>query len=592
MRKTPPAPTLSLALGVFGHRPNRLPEATTKIEADIAQVLDAVRAGAAKAQQDYAGYFNQVPPTLSVVDALAEGADRLVATAALARGFVLDAPLPFSRSDYAKDFETAKAGARFTELLAQARSVLELPGSRDASSAAYERVGMTILGLSDLIVVVYDGKPGAGRGGTAAMLQMTIRAGLPVIYIDANQEERPLILWGGFKTMHAAPDSFEDVPRRPFEESLSEVLDRLLRPPTDEIERGHLQQYLARKRVGRNWRIEFLALQALLGVKAMSLDDLKRPDPHVAAKQFDAESGGHAGAQPSEAYGWASVIAGHFAQRFRSAYVANFVLAALAVVAAATSLLAGEVEPYFVGAEAVLIFLVIVNTTIGTRSNWHRRWIEAREICERLRVSASLASVALRTAAFADEEPTWTGWYARAFSRFLGMRAGRLDADGLTSVHATLLALIEDQKHYNHGTASRMSRLEKRLERFGLALFVISFLSTLDHFTGGHVIDALLHVFNLEDEHFGSLVATAIGAALPALATASYGIRLIGDFEGTAERAERTEEDLDELEKAVKEDQLEIGMLRNRARAVADVMLGDVSSWRLSAKSRGLSLPG
>ena len=48
-----------------------------------------------------------------------------------------------------------------------------------------------------------------------------------------------------------------------------------------------------------------------------------------------------------------------------------------------------------------------------------------------------------------------------------------------------------------------------------------------------------------------------------------------------------------ELIKAVKKDDpADFGLLRARARSGADIMLGDVSSWRLSAESRGLAIPG
>ena len=85
---------------------------------------------------------------------------------------------------------------------------------------------------------------------------------------------------------------------------------------------------------------------------------------------------------------------------------------------------------------------------------------------------------------------------------------------------------------------------------------------------------------------------TALAAGLPALATASYGIRVIGDLEEIAQRSDRTYKSLRRLITAVKHDALALNRLRNRARSAAEVMLGDVSSWRVATESRTLNIPG
>ena len=85
------------------------------------------------------------------------------------------------------------------------------------------------------------------------------------------------------------------------------------------------------------------------------------------------------------------------------------------------------------------------------------------------------------------------------------------------------------------------------------------------------------------------VVATA---GLPALATATYGIRVIGDFEGIAKRSQRTHAALSKSIASLERDHFDLDLLRARARAAADVMLGDVAKWRLAAESRPLAVPG
>ena len=84
----------------------------------------------------------------------------------------------------------------------------------------------------------------------------------------------------------------------------------------------------------------------------------------------------------------------------------------------AVSSLFGHGKLPFVIPEIVLIFLVLINTASGRRRRWHQRWLEARELAERLRVALPLWTLGERpTTLFFGQEPTWTGWYARAVVR-------------------------------------------------------------------------------------------------------------------------------------------------------------------------------
>jgi hypothetical protein len=79
--------------------------------------------------------------------------------------------------------------------------------------------------------------------------------------------------------------------------------------------------------------------------------------------------------------------------------------------------------------------------------------------------------------------------------------------------------------------------------------------------------------------------------ALPALGAANFGIRLIGDFEGVADRSDKTGKILADLADALRQDQPSLAVLRSRARAISDVMLGDLSQWLITTKTRKLVEP-
>ena len=121
----PPKPRFALAIGVIGHSPDRLPQPSSdagrKIVADIGLVLDALAREAVTAHGKYKELFASDPPLLSLVSTLAEGADHIAAEAALSRGFVLDAPLPFAVETYSTDFKAEQAREEFDTLRARAR---------------------------------------------------------------------------------------------------------------------------------------------------------------------------------------------------------------------------------------------------------------------------------------------------------------------------------------------------------------------------------------------------------------------------------------------------------------------------------------
>ena len=160
-----------------------------------------------------------------------------------------------------------------------------------------------------------------------------------------------------------------------------------------------------------------------------------------------------------------------------------------------------------------------------------------------------------------------------------------------------MTGLLDDQCAYHEATARRMHRLEHRLERAGLACFVLTIAVALAYLAiklpelaarggeehGGHGASLA--------EDFGVVVA-ALTAGLPALATATYGIRVIGDFAGISRRSERTHVGLATIARRIEAEDADLHHLRARVRAAADVMLGDVAGWRLSAESRGLAIPG
>jgi hypothetical protein len=165
------------------------------------------------------------------------------------------------------------------------------------------------------------------------------------------------------------------------------------------------------------------------------------------------------------------------------------------------------------------------------------------------------------------------------------LRGGRLDREGLATARQELQALLRDQAAYHEITARRFKRLHGRLALVGLSLFIAAFLLSAGAFAG--IAFRLLSV--TPDMKYWMIVASA---SLPAFASAGYGIRMIGDFEGAAKRSARMKAQLDALASSIEKGGAEFEWLRDRAHKASDVILGDVANWRLAVESRELEMPG
>ncbi|MGY4829955.1 hypothetical protein ACVNIS_15400 [Sphaerotilaceae bacterium SBD11-9] len=150
-----------------------------------------------------------------LVSGLAEGADRHLATLALDAGYTLHALLPFQRDTYAADFASDASRADFTQLLARAAHVTELPGRRGFASQAYRRAGHALLDQADVLLAVWDGQPAQGAGGTAEVVNEACRRRIPVVHLATNALEPPMLLWQRQGRAARGRSAYEAAPSRP-----------------------------------------------------------------------------------------------------------------------------------------------------------------------------------------------------------------------------------------------------------------------------------------------------------------------------------------------------------------------------------------
>ncbi len=593
----PPRPRLALTLAATGHRASRIED----MVALAARVDDAVSMLAeALARLDRAPWFTPDPPDLRVLSALAEGADRIIAHTAMAAGFRLDAVLPFTPDDYATDFATAASRTAFTDLLAQADRQLVLPGRRDTETHAYALVGEALVAQGTLLLAVWDGAPALGQGGTADVVAHAIENGVPVIQIPLDAAPLRMI-WSGFAPFATRTrDAMEAAARPVTPDSMADLLQQLLLPPAEPIERADLAAYFNEQQRLRQWRLEYPLLLALSGVQALSRRSWRR-DPYTAATAADwadyRRAGGVSTAANAEAldqlqaaYSWADNLATHFAQALRSGHVVNFVVAALAVLVALSGLLLPGIKLYLVLFELLLIVLMIWNTRAGIAGEWQRRWLDYRNLAERLRPIRSLKLLGVTSpprppARKRSSSRRWQDWVVTAHWRAMGMPDGVIDAERLMAL-PRLVAEHElaGEIAYHRRNAHRMRHLEHQLHRLGSLAFAGTILLCL--------LFPILYLGLGGMSHEVSLMFVMASAGLPSIGGATYALRTHGDYAGNAGRSAETADELDAIRAALMEGH--VSLLRSGAltAAAARVMLVDLAEWRLTYEQRSLAIPG
>ncbi|UVO54720.1 hypothetical protein [Sphingomonas sp. SUN039] len=566
-------PRAALNIGVTGHRLERLGDVDPdRLRIAIAGVLADIEAASGE----------RGTVALTMVSSIADGADSIAARAALARGWALDVVLPFAADDYARDFAKGAARTTFEEERSAARAVFELPGIRDAggeAAVAYERAGRVVLTQCDMLIAVWDGEPLRGRGGAAQIVAEAVASSIPVVHIDPRTPDAPHLLWSGLEAHDLGQQTVETVPREGIA-ALETLVRDLCCVPDDA---GQADALLPRWSIAFAWPL-FLTL---LGIRRVRVSDMVRPRVSIEPATGPQET-------VQTRFANADAVAAHAAQLFRSGYVMNFSFAALAVILSLLGfVLPAATKPVLVVLELLVIGTILGVTWAGNRAGWHRRWLDSRNLAERLRclnLSADVGDLDLRTDG--ARSSAWVGWQVRATARALGLPSARVDGAYLARVRDALSALIDGQVAYLSGDAKRMHRLEHRLHRLGLFLFGATALVCVLTLTLKAASGMGLHLAAEPVEHSLAMWLTIGSAALPAMGAAIYGIRMQGDFAGIAERNEALVDHLASLRRAIDADALDFDTLRRRVRRATDLLTTDLDNWLQTYHARPLALPG
>jgi hypothetical protein len=594
----PPRPGLTLRVGVTGHRDLK-PAAAARLAPRVEALLAGLAAEARRVLATHADVYAPADARLFLLSQLAKGADQLSARAGLALGYQLRTVLPFPAAEFRAGFE-AEDGAAFDELLAQSAHVWVLPGTPGEPERGYALAGESTVAQCDILLAIWDGQAARGHGGTADVVEYAIRRGVPVLHLPASGVGEGVALWSAFGGL--TPDRLDrhSAPRRPLTEAAAaQIVQALLAPPSPAPERAALARYLAERRPRLRLRPEYPLLLAITGVRGLRRRNLISADYETVAEAewksfFDQPTAGAAPVRAGlatlqQAFAWSDGLADHFAQIYRSASIFNYAAAAVSVLLALTGVLAPAAKAWLVAGELLAIGLVIANTALGGRGEWHRRWLDYRLVAEQLRPMRSLsllgAASPLRVVHGLDGAGwRWTDWYAAAIWRDLGAPPTIPGGEGL----AALVAHLSDQEvtqqvAYNRANAHRMHQLDHRLHLAGTALFYAT--------AGVGALTLTGLMLDVEAIHTQARLATVLAAGLPTVGGALFGIRGQGDFIGASGRSAETADKLQAIGEQLAERPVDLARACRALENAAQIMLADLGEWRVSYRHRKLAIP-
>lgn len=584
--QSPPRPRFALSLGVTGHRSESLGSNYAAVAARVERVLREVAAASNETFAANRDWFADEAPWLSIVSPLADGADQIAAEAAIAIGFELQVVLPFPR-DHSRGEVPEARRANFDRLANSASRFLELPGKADKPLDAYVMAGRATVAHCDLLIAVWDGEVPRGRGGTGEVVELAMSRGTPIVHVPVDPEMPVSLLWSAYDpavlTMHS-----DYVDRRPFdEEQLADLLDRLLAPPRDEFERAYLAAFCTERTHQFRARVEYPLLLATAGVTGFGPKDFRS---NRAAALREAEwqryceacTDRHGVNLPldllGDAQGWSDQLANHFAQNYRSGHILNFSLAALAVVVGFAGFMLPASKLSLAAIEFVLALIILLNTHFGIRHEWHRRWLDYRQLAERLR---PLRSLKLLGIAAPDPPGTranpvarrWIDWYAAAVWRAMGCPAGRIAPESVPALAESIAAHeVDPQIEFHQAQCRQIMLLDRRLERISSGAFLATLL------VSAAAVIALLIDPALVGRWQYWLTLVFVG--LPAIGAAIFGIRFQGDFGGSALRSSATAASLADLALELRSDQIGLMRAADLGEQAARAMFSDLSEWR------------
>jgi hypothetical protein len=582
-----------LRIGVTGHR--NLPDSDELRKA----INDAIDLAIAESGHSAAATPN-TPVTLTVVSALAEGADRMVARAVLDRpGSKLISVLPVCKNDidvYLSDFADDESRAEFHRYhdhawrrISPPRGAIPEGTGKEAREAGYLWASLATVRNCDVLIALWDGEAARGTGGTADVIGRLRKRDERIS--DAEPSEAAAGVFGTAAALILSMDT-------PL------VLDtagplRIIIPtkgdPTPRVDDAppfNVAGDVIRKRIAS----DLGNLDRLNGIKfrpgkwSRAQNETRK---YLAPDEYR---------QYPRLHGIFERITPPLIRADQAAIAANRLFLTLSYLlfccTAAATIIAAFEAVVFPGTWGLtigeIVFLAASLFIVFAERRWktHERWTAYRFLTERLRSACYLlAAGATPGTEFETRdtpaEPGQHGWIQRAFTEILAEQGAGKQEDGAGPEGTEPLEILNSliRVYWVSGQIDYFKSKSDRLMR--QHNIVRSLLSAVLFITIAAAIVHSLHIWPLESNPTEALVMCAIG--LPAVAAVLANIRSLREFSRHSTRFANMAKVLHwYLDQFVAESSVD--HLRDLALSVYDVLTAESRGWLGAVSGRGIEI--
>lgn len=133
-------------------------------------------------RQEVRRVVRRVGPYGSLWSCLATGADTIAAEEALSAEMVLKVVIPHDGYEQVFDPDSA---VHYCNLLRRSSEAIAIAPEADRQES-YLRAGFKVAELSELLIVVWDGRPAAGKGGTADVVDFAKTIGTEIAWLNTE----------------------------------------------------------------------------------------------------------------------------------------------------------------------------------------------------------------------------------------------------------------------------------------------------------------------------------------------------------------------------------------------------------------------
>ena len=601
-----PPPVLIVA--VAGHRGLSADE-TARIEAAALPLFEALTREAARVAVADAAFFDGTPSRLRVVARVSGESDLAMLAAAERAGCELRAilpwgarhtstwvppPPPFGRSPSpvgGGDADGASSslppagegdhaqhgGGGYATLERTHQAPLDLAGEAGDAYRAAE-AGQAMLDRADILVAFWRGEPDPSPGSVAALVQQAVNRRMPVLLLPVREGDGVQVI--DDPENHLLPPLAVVLPRIDLGGNLDRVVARAFAAPAGAFERQALAECLAERAAPHSRRPEYRALLAIAArlrpaTSALSSEEEWRRAEAVAALVSPEAAAGVVRMRRLQIR--MEELAAFYGERARSGVVLRYGMPAVGAVFIA--LLAVALPQYslaWLGVQAVVMTLLVSESTWGARRRWGERWLDYRSLAERLRCDRFLNPCGIGSRRIEDEtsaeDPAWMRWVHRRIQN--GEWAGGTVSPAVVAAALRHLDEVEipGQLRYHQGAAIRHRSLGRRLGLIASASaggMLAASLILLVLPTGGPWLGVVANL----------LLSLLI--VLPSLFLASRGLRAEGGYELAASRSAEAAATLRRLSRLIEASPPEYGRLVRASLTAARAMILDTVDWRV-----------